>query len=26
MLSPPAPAPTCAYGYMYYNGGCYPAR
>src|SRR6478672_704029 len=24
MLSPPAPAPTCAYGYMYYNGGCYP--
>ena len=26
MLAPPAPAPTCARGYMYYNGACYPAR
>ena len=26
MLAPPAPTPTCAYGYMYYNGSCYPAR
>jgi hypothetical protein len=25
MLSPAAPA-TCARGYMYYNGACYPAR
>ena len=24
MVTPPAP--TCAYGYMYYNGSCYPAR
>lgn len=26
MVTPPATAPSCAYGYMYYNGGCYPAR
>ena len=26
MFAPPAPTPTCAYGYMYYNGSCYPAR
>ena len=26
MLTPSAPAPTCARGYMYYNGGCYPGR
>ena len=26
MVTPPAPAPTCAGGYMYYNGGCYPRR
>jgi len=26
MLAPPAPTPTCARGYMYYNGGCYPGR
>jgi hypothetical protein len=26
MLTPPAPAPTCAPGYTYLNGACYPAR
>ena len=26
MLTPSAPAPTCARGYVYYNGGCYPGR
>jgi hypothetical protein len=26
MLTPPAPPPTCAPGYTYYNGACYPAR
>ena len=26
MLTPSAPAATCARGYVYYNGGCYPAR
>src|SRR5437763_16706317 len=26
MIAPPAPAPTCAHGYMYYNGTCVPAR
>jgi len=26
MLTPSAPAPTCARGYMYYNGACYPGR
>jgi hypothetical protein len=26
MLTPPAPAPTCAAGYTYVNGACYPAR
>jgi len=26
MFAPPAPTPTCARGYMYYNGSCYPAR
>jgi hypothetical protein len=26
MFTPPAPTPTCAPGYMYYNGSCYPAR
>src|SRR5438874_11861307 len=26
MVTPPAAAPTCAGGYMYYNGGCYPRQ
>jgi hypothetical protein len=26
MLTGGAPPPTCARGYAYYNGGCYPAR
>lgn len=26
MVTGGAPPPTCARGYMYYNGGCYPAR
>src|SRR5436305_14826822 len=26
MLAPPAPTPTCARGYIYHNGGCYPGR
>jgi hypothetical protein len=26
MLAPPTSTPTCARGYMYYNGGCYPGR
>lgn len=26
MLSGGAPPPACAYGYVYYNGGCYPSR
>ena len=26
MVTGGAPSPTCARGYMYYNGGCYPAR
>ena len=26
MLTPPAPAPTCAPGYTFVNGACYPAR
>jgi hypothetical protein len=26
MVAPPAAAPTCMRGYMYYNGSCYPAR
>ena len=26
MVTGGAPPPTCARGYMYYSGGCYPAR
>jgi len=26
MLTGGAPPPTCARGYVHYNGGCYPAR
>jgi hypothetical protein len=26
MLTRPAPTPTCAAGYTYVNGACYPAR
>ena len=26
MLTPSAPTPTCAAGYRYYNGACYPVR
>jgi hypothetical protein len=26
MLTPPAPTPTCAPGYRYYNGACYAGR
>ena len=26
MLTPGAPQPTCAPGYMHSNGGCYPGR
>ena len=26
MFTPPAATPTCAAGYRYYNGNCYPGR